>query len=155
MKAKKRQRLYFFGGIFLAASAAVALTLFALSGSITYFYTPSELAKLDEAPVRAIRLGGLVKEGSVDFTNAESGDVVAFTVTDGGADMRVVFAGLLPDLFREGQGVVVQGRLNDKGGMTADNVLAKHDENYMPKEVADALKEQGMWQHGDEPQPKP
>ncbi len=145
MTAKKRQRLIFFGGVFLAAAAAVALTLFALRGSITYFYTPSELAALNEKPTSAIRLGGLVADGSVDYAGNATGDVVAFTVTDGGADIRVTYAGLLPDLFREGQGVVVQGRLKD-GGVIADNVLAKHDENYMPREVAEALKEQGVWQ---------
>ncbi len=146
MTAKKRNRLFFFGGVFLAAAAAVALTLFALRGSITYFYTPSELAALDETPTRAIRLGGLVKEESVAYDSAETGDVVSFTVTDRSADVSVVFAGLLPDLFREGQGVVVQGTLGGDGALIADNVLAKHDENYMPKEVADALKEQGVWQ---------
>ncbi len=149
MSQKKQQRLIFFGGIFLAAAAAVALTLFALRGSITYFYTPSELAALGETPSSPIRLGGLVADGSVEYAKAETGDVVSFTVEDGGADIRVNFAGLLPDLFREGQGVVVQGRMTDDGVMTADNVLAKHDENYMPKEVADALKEQGVWQETD------
>lgn len=146
MTKKKNQRLVFFGGIFLAATAAVALTLFALRGSITYFYTPSELIALAETPSSPIRLGGLVSTGSVEYVIAETGDVVSFTIEDGSADIRVNFAGLLPDLFREGQGVIVQGRMTGNGVMTADNVLAKHDENYMPKEVADALKEQGVWQ---------
>ena len=146
MTRKKQQRLFVFGGVFLAAAGAAALTLWALSGSITYFYTPSQLADLDQTPDRPIRLGGLVADGSVDYAGADTGDIVAFTVTDGGADVRVSYAGLLPDLFREGQGVVVQGRMTAADLMTADNVLAKHDENYMPKEVADALKEQGVWQ---------
>ena len=145
MTQKKRQRLIFFGGVFFAAAAAVALTLFALRGSITYFYLPSELAALDETPTSPIRLGGLVADGSVEYVKAETGDVVSFTVEDASAGIRVNFAGLLPDLFREGQGVVVQGRMTTDSIMTADSVLAKHDENYMPKEVADALKEQGVW----------
>jgi len=146
MKPNKQQRLVLFGGVFLAAAGAVALTLFALRGSITYFYTPSDLAALSEKPSGPIRLGGLVAMNSVEYMKAATGDVVSFTVEDGGADIAVTYAGLLPDLFREGQGVVVQGRLNDDGALTADNVLAKHDETYMPKEVADALKEQGVWQ---------
>ncbi len=149
MSPKKQQRLILFGGIFLAAAAAVALTLFALRGSITYFYTPSELAALGETPSSPIRLGGLVADGSVAYAKAETGDVVSFTIEDGGSDVRVHFAGLLPDLFREGQGVVVQGRMTGARVMTADNVLAKHDENYMPKEVADALKEQGVWKEDE------
>jgi cytochrome c-type biogenesis protein CcmE len=147
MTKKKQQRLFLFGGIFVAAALAVGLTVTALSGSITYFYTPSQLAALDETPARPIRLGGLVADGSIAYANDAGGDRVSFVVTDGGADVRVAFAGILPDLFREGQGVVVQGRMDRSGAMTADNVLAKHDENYMPKEVADALKEQGLWQH--------
>lgn len=149
MTPKKRQRLIFFGGVFFAAAGAVALTLFALRGSITYFYLPSELAALDEKPTSAIRLGGLVADGSVEYVRAETGDVVSFTVEDASAEIRVHYAGLLPDLFREGQGVVVQGRMTSDNLMTADNVLAKHDESYMPKEVADALKEQGVWQDGE------
>lgn len=146
MTPRKKQRLYLFGGIFAAAAGAAALTLTALSGSITYFYTPSEIAALDILPETAIRLGGLVADGSVIQSSAPDGDMVVFAVTDGGAQIAVTFGGLLPDLFREGQGVVVEGRLGPGGTLAADNVLAKHDENYMPKEVADALKEQGVWQ---------
>ncbi|MEM8770670.1 MAG: cytochrome c maturation protein CcmE [Pseudomonadota bacterium] len=150
MKQKKRERLYMFGGAFIAAAGAVALTLTALSQSITYFYTPSELADLEEAPTRPIRLGGLVLDGSVKHpTGPTSGEQITFVVTDGGAEVRVSYKGLLPDLFREGQGVVVQGKLIGANDLVADNVLAKHDENYMPKEVADALKEQGRWKDGD------
>ncbi len=149
MTKKKRQRLFVFGGVFAAAALAVGLTLTALSGSITYFYTPSELAKLDATPDRPIRLGGLVAEGSVRYEQANTGDIAHFTVTDGGAEVAVSYAGVLPDLFRVGQGVVVQGRMTDANVMAADNVLAKHDESYMPKEVADALKEQGLWQHDE------
>lgn len=149
MTKKKRARIALFGGVFLIAAAAAALTLTALSGSITYFYTPSELTELDERPTGPIRLGGLVADGSVEYAGRENGDIVSFTVTDGGANILVSYAGLLPDLFREGQGVVVQGRLVSDNQLTADNVLAKHDENYMPKEVADALKEQGRWQESE------
>lgn len=144
---KKQKRFLLFGGAFAAAAGAAALTLTALESSVTYFYTPSNLAALREAPARTIRLGGLVAAGSVSYENSDATDsIVSFTVTDGAADIRVSYQGILPDLFREGQGVVVQGRVISASLLKADNVLAKHDENYMPKEVADALKEQGHWQ---------
>jgi len=144
---KKQKRFALFGGAFFAASAAAALTLTALSSSVTYFYTPSDLAALDEAPTRSVRLGGLVAADSVKYESSNANDsIVSFTVTDGAANIRVSYQGILPDLFREGQGVVVQGRVVSASLLKADNVLAKHDENYMPKEVADALKEQGHWQ---------
>ena len=147
----KRKRLILFGGAFVAAASAAALTLTALNSSITYFYTPSELSALEEQPSRAIRLGGLVAVDSIEYQKSGSGaSIVSFTVTDGAAAMRVSYEGILPDLFREGQGVVVQGRILPGGHLNADNVLAKHDENYMPKEVADALKEQGRWQETPE-----
>ena len=149
MTPKKQQRLILFVGVFAAAAGAVALTLYALRGSVTYFYTPSELAELTELPSRPIRLGGLVAAESVSYAKATTGDIVSFTVEDAGDAILVTYAGLLPDLFREGQGVVVQGRMTGDGVMKADTVLAKHDENYMPKEVADALKEQGVWQEGE------
>ncbi|MCB2113071.1 MAG: cytochrome c maturation protein CcmE [Parvularculaceae bacterium] len=146
---KKTKRLYLALGLFAFAAGAVALTLNALKGSITYFYLPSDLAALDERPAAAIRLGGLVETGSVEFGETEdrTRPHVAFIVTDGENRIRVAYAGLLPDLFREGQGVIVQGRFTADGDhLNADTVLAKHDENYMPKEVADALKEKGRWQ---------
>ncbi|MEO1251928.1 MAG: cytochrome c maturation protein CcmE [Pseudomonadota bacterium] len=146
MTKKKRERLYLFGGVFIAAAIAVGLTLTALSGSITYFYTPSDLAKLDAPPQRPIRLGGLVADKSVEYAQSGSGELVSFIIEDGAAAIRVSYAGILPDLFREGQGVIVEGRLVGADALNADTVLAKHDENYMPKEVADALKEQGHWQ---------
>ena len=148
---KKTRRLYLAIGIFAFAAAAVGLTLNALKTSITYFYMPSEIAAMAERPGAAIRLGGLVETGSIAYPGAGGGagdtSLVEFSVTDGANSIKVAYAGLLPDLFREGQGVIVQGRFHDGGAvLTADNVLAKHDENYMPKEVADALKEQGLWQ---------
>lgn len=151
---KKTRRLRLAIGIFAFAAAAVGLTLSALKSSITYFYMPSDIAAMAEKPGNAIRLGGLVETGSINYPNAASGTdknaLVEFRVTDGANTIKVVYAGLLPDLFREGQGVIVQGRFAPGGAMLkADNVLAKHDENYMPKEVADALKEQGLWKDAE------
>lgn len=148
---KKQKRLGLTAAVFIAAAAAVGLTLKALSGSITYFYTPSDLAGLVAPPDRSIRLGGLVETGSLIYADgaAKKGAVkVAFVVTDGEAQLPVSYAGILPDLFREGQGVIVEGRL-EGGVLVADSVLAKHDENYMPKEVADALKAKGRWKEGE------
>ncbi len=142
---KKQKRMTLFFGAFVLAATALFLTLTALKSSVTYFYTPQELAALDDFPARPIRLGGLVADNSVRRLTQSSMELVAFTVTDGASEIEVSYAGLLPDLFREGQGVVVQGRMTGPTTMTAENVLAKHDENYMPREVADALEEQGFW----------
>ncbi len=121
---------------------AAGLMLFALRDNIVFFYTPSELAKKQTASGARLRIGGLVKEGTV----VKNGQDVRFTVTDKTSDLTVSYTGLLPDLFREGQGVVVDGVLQPSGGFRADSVLAKHDERYMPRDVADALKKQGVWQ---------
>ena len=118
---------------------ALALVLGALRDNIVFFYTPSEIPLDVEG--RAIRLGGLVKTGSVSIDGLKS----RFTVTDGEAEIAVSFDGALPSLFREGQGVVAEGRITG-GTLTASNVLAKHDETYMPREVADSLREKGIWQ---------
>ena len=118
---------------------ALALVLGALRDNIVFFYTPSEIPADVEG--RAIRLGGLVKTGSVAIDGLKS----RFTVTDGEAEIAVSFDGALPSLFREGQGVVAEGRITG-GTLTASNVLAKHDETYMPREVADSLREKGIWQ---------
>ena len=121
---------------------ALMLVLGALRDNIVFFYSPSEI---DSAtPRKAIRLGGLVKEGSVTISGLDS----VFTVTDGSAEIKIRYANALPSLFREGQGVVAEGRLVN-GVLVASNVLAKHDETYMPKEVADSLKKQGVWQGAD------
>lgn len=146
--SRKQQRLYLTIGLIGMAALATGLILIALRNSITYFYTPSELAASGAQTDRIMRLGGLVETGSVEFADNVNGDQVSvsFVVTDGGASTKVIYNGILPDLFREGQGVVAQGRLAPNGVFIADTVLAKHDENYMPKEVADALKEQGHWQ---------
>ena len=120
---------------------ALGLVLYALSGTITYFKTPSDLAATPVPAGQRFRLGGLVAEASV---KRGEGTEVQFTVTDTLQSVPVVYRGVLPDLFREGQGVVAEGKLEPDGRFRADSVLAKHDENYMPPEVAKALKEKGV-----------
>jgi cytochrome c-type biogenesis protein CcmE len=126
----------------LALGAAAALVLTAMNDTLVYFYTPSDLRTKHVSPDRRLRIGGLVEQGSV----VHRGDVVHFVVTDLMATLPVTYRGVLPDLFREGQGVVAEGKLDGEGQFRASEVLAKHDENYMPKEVADALKQSGQWQ---------
>lgn len=122
---------------------AVGLVLYALSGEITLYRTPTELAEQQVSADRRLRVGGLVEQGTLwRGKNAE----VRFDITDTAHSLHVSYRGLLPDLFREGQGVVAEGRLVSPGNFLADTVLAKHDERYMPKEVADALKAQGVWE---------
>ena len=125
---------------------AVGLVLFAMRDSIVFFYTPTEVAEKQVATGTRFRLGGLVEEGSI--VRGE-GTTVKFVVTDRGKQLPVTFTGVLPDLFREGQGVVAEGALQADGVFRADSVLAKHDENYMPPEVADKLKKQGVWRGAD------
>jgi cytochrome c-type biogenesis protein CcmE len=125
-------------------SVASLLVLFALRDTIVFFHTPSDVAEKGIQVGQRFRLGGLVAEGSV---RRGEGSRVEFGVTDTIETINVVYEGVLPDLFREGQGVVTEGRLDASGKFLADTVLAKHDENYMPPEVADALKEKGVWQH--------
>ena len=137
------------GGVFAIAALAVGLTLTALGRSVAYFYTPSDLAALAGPPSGVVRLGGLVETGSVHYTDDKA--EVRFVVKDEAASTPVVFAGILPDLFREGQGVVVEGEIGLDGALRATQVFAKHDENYMPREVADALKKQGRWKEGEAP----
>lgn len=135
----KQKRLAVIAAIALLLAAAVGLVLGALRENIVFFYTPSEIPA--DADGRAIRLGGLVKPGSVQISGLNSD----FVVTDGEADIAVRFDGALPSLFREGQGVVAEGRIAG-GVLTASNVLAKHDETYMPREVAESLRDKGVWQ---------
>ena len=151
---RKQRRLALALGATLAAACGVALVFVALGSTVSYFYTPSDLAAAPQASQRPIRLGGLVEAGSLVYDEADRARI-AFVVTDGAAKTRVRYRGILPDLFREGQGVVVQGRLAADGALDASEVLAKHDENYMPKEVADALKRQGRWQEGKSGGPPP
>lgn len=141
---RKQKRLAVIAGGMSFIIAAVLLVMFAFGQSVAYFYMPADLEKTAVGPGTRIRLGGLVEAGSV--VRGE-GSTVKFSVTDGTATVPVTYVGILPDLFREGQGVVTEGKF--EAGSTvfsADSVLAKHDENYMPKEVADRLKEDGVWQ---------
>ena len=140
MTRKQRRGALIFGGVGLFALAAI-LVMFALKDSITYFHTPSDVIEHKVAAGQRFRLGGLVAEGSV---KRGGGTKVEFTVTDTLQQVPVAFEGVLPDLFREGQGVVAEGRLEPGGRFAADSVLAKHDETYMPPEVAKGLKERGV-----------
>jgi cytochrome c-type biogenesis protein CcmE len=148
---RKQKRLAAIGGMGAVLGLAAGLVLFSLSDSIVFFYGPTEIAEKGIAPGTRLRIGGLVAEGSVKRDDARN---VVFKVTDGNKELTVSYKGLLPDLFREGQGVVAEGVLQPGGAFRADSVLAKHDENYMPKEVADTLKKQGHWQDGKEGGPK-
>ncbi len=143
---RKQRRTTLIVSALAVLGAAVGLVLYALEDTIVFFYTPSEVAEKKVQVGQRFRLGGLVADGSVD---RGSGTVVSFTVTDKDKSLPVRFDGILPDLFREGQGVVAEGKMTAAGTFEADTVLAKHDENYMPREVADALKKKGVWQHGE------
>jgi len=139
---RRQRRLALIGGALAVLAVAVALVLGALKDSIVFFNSPTDVVEKHVKPGTRMRVGGLVKEGSV-----QRGDALAvrFDVTDGRSTVAVAYQGLLPDLFREGQGIVAEGALDPGGTFRADSVLAKHDETYMPKEVADALKKQGHW----------
>ena len=139
---RKQRRLVLIGSAMAVLAIAVGLVLNAMRDSIVFFSTPSELAEKHIGAGKRFRLGGMVLPGSV-----VRGDnlQVAFVVSDGTATLPVSYKGALPDLFREGQGVVTEGKLDTAGTFVADTVLAKHDETYMPKDVADALKKQGHW----------
>ncbi|WP_045367988.1 cytochrome c maturation protein CcmE [Methyloceanibacter caenitepidi] len=143
---RKQRRGVLIGTCLVVLGVAVGLVLYAMRDSIVFFYSPSDIAKMEIAPGQRIRLGGLVETGSV---KRDQGTTVHFSVTDGAKVMPVTYTGVLPDLFREGQGVVTEGAVQPDGTFKADNVLAKHDENYMPPEVAAKLKEQGVWREGD------
>ena len=141
---RKQRRLVLIGGSLGVLALAAVLVLTALKDSIVFFNSPSDVVEKRVAPGTRIRLGGLVKPGTL-----ERGDNLAirFEVTDGNNGIKVAYQGILPDLFREGQGVIAEGALDQAGLFKADSVLAKHDEKYMPKEVADALKKQGHWKN--------
>ena len=145
---RKRRRFFILGGFLLTFSIAAALVLMAFEENIVFFYSPTELSrKLEQQlipPNRRLRIGGLVEDGSVG--REDDGLTITFRVTDTVEVVPVRFRGLLPDLFREGQGVVAEGNMGSDGTFIATEVLAKHDETYMPKEVAEALKEAGQWQ---------
>ena len=142
---RKQRRAVLIGLSLAVLGVAAGLVLFALQDSIVFFYSPSDVAEKHIAPGQRIRLGGLVEQGSV---KRGQGATVEFTVTDTAKSMHVSYTGVLPDLFREGQGVVAEGHVQADGSFIADSVLAKHDETYMPPEVADALKKQGVWRDG-------
>jgi len=147
MVLRKRQRLILMVLALLLFGGATALVLTALSDNIAFFVTPSEIAAGKAGEGRRFRIGGLVVDGSVE---RGGGREVSFALTDTAAQVKVVYAGILPDLFREGQGIVAQGMLRPDGVFAADEVLAKHDERYMPKEVAEAVKRAGFWQHNEQ-----
>ena len=149
---RKRRRLIVLLVCGIGLGSAAALTLSAFSDNLVFFVTPSDLAKTDHGG-RQLRLGGLVEQGTVERSAAGGAAGVRFKVTDGSASVPVVYKGILPDLFRAGQGVVVLGSTQPDGVFRASEVLAKHDETYMPKEVADALKKSGRWNPGAGPPP--
>ncbi|GAA0784031.1 cytochrome c maturation protein CcmE [Roseibium denhamense] len=143
---RKQRRLTLIGSAGAVLAVALGLILFALSDQIVFFQSPTDITQNELPAGQRIRLGGLVEEGSV----VRSDDAkVSFRVTDMENVIPVTYKGILPDLFREGQGIVTEGVVNANGVFVADTVLAKHDENYMPKEVTEALKDKGHWQ-GDE-----
>jgi cytochrome c-type biogenesis protein CcmE len=147
---RKQRRLTLIGLAGAVLALALGLVLFAMNDTIVFFHAPGDVAAKNIAPGTRFRLGGLVKEGSV---KRGDGQMVTFEVMDAQGAIPVRYQGLLPDLFREGQGVVTEGVLEAGGTFKADTVLAKHDETYMPREVADALRRQGHWQgDGNPPQ---
>ncbi len=142
---RKGRRLTLIASMLAVLGVAAGLVLFAMRDSIVFFYGPSELAEKALSPGTRLRIGGLVKDGSVVRGDNKS---MSFVITDSNKEVRVAYTGQVPDLFREGQGVVAEGVLVEPGRFRADTVLAKHDEKYMPREVADALKKQGVWNDG-------
>jgi cytochrome c-type biogenesis protein CcmE len=138
---RKQKRLSLILGGLAVIGLAAGLVLYALSDTITFFHTPSDLADTHVQVGQRIRLGGMVEKGSV---RKGAGTVTSFAVTDTLKTVNVTYDGILPDLFREGQGVVTEGRMQPDGTFVADTVLAKHDENYMPRELANSLKEKGV-----------
>tara|TARA_R110002095_G_scaffold23402_1_gene24803 strand:- start:71 stop:535 length:465 start_codon:yes stop_codon:yes gene_type:complete len=141
MTPKRKQRLIFVMVLLVGFGAAIGLALFAFQKNLLYFYSPSQIASGEVETGQMFRLGGLVVEGSVE--RKDDGITTLFDLTDTAGSITVSYKGLLPDLFREGQGIVAQGKINQQGVFVAQEVLAKHDENYMPPEVAEALKETG------------
>ncbi len=139
---RKQRRLILIGGSLGVLAVAVALMLNAFRDSIVFFNSPTDVMENHVGPGTRIRLGGLVKTGSLVRSD---GLHIRFEVTDGKSEIPVTYRGVVPDLFREGQGVVAEGALNNSGVFVADTILAKHDATYMPKEVVDALKKSGHW----------
>src|SRR5579863_3585519 len=141
--SRKRRRLLALAVGLALLGAATALVLAAFNQNLVFFYSPSDLAAKGIGPGRRIRIGGMVEEHSLQ--RQDDGQTALFRVTDGKTNIAVSYTGILPDLFREGQGVVAEGRLLPDGTFSASTVLAKHDEKYMPPEVVEALKKAGRW----------
>ena len=146
MMTRKQKRLSVIGTGLGFLGLATFLTFYALGAKASYFYMPGDLKQTTLEPGQRIRLGGLVADGTV---MRGEGTTVSFGVTDKTDTVKVRYTGLLPDLFREGQGVITEGSFDAGGVFVADSVLAKHDETYMPREVADSLKEKGVWQESN------
>jgi cytochrome c-type biogenesis protein CcmE len=149
----KHQRLVLLGLAMIAVSGAVGFALYTLDDTITYFYAPADVKSKGVPPGQSIRLGGLVEDGSVK--KRADGVTMDFRVTDRIESVSVRYTGIVPDLFREGQGVVAEGSFDQNGVFKAETLLARHDENYMPKEVADALKKSGEWRPAQSPTQSP
>jgi len=145
MNPRKRRRLAFAAALIVAGAGAAALIVYALQDNVLYFYSPTDVTQKHIRPGVAFRIGGLVEKQSVHHG---MGAEISFVVTDGRTRVPVDYAGVLPALFREGQGVVAMGALNQTGTFAASEILAKHDERYMPPEVVDALKRSGRWKEG-------
>jgi len=152
MSRKKKRRMAFAISVLVAAVVCAGLVIFALKDNVMFFYSPSDLARSPVAPGTAFHVGGLVEMGSVV---RGPGLDVHFKITDGAKSMAVTYRGELPDLFREGQGVVAEGAQETDGTFVATQVLAKHDERYMPREVVDALKRAGRWKENEVPAKSP
>jgi cytochrome c-type biogenesis protein CcmE len=145
MNPRKRRRLAFAVALLVAGAGGAALVVAALKDNVLYFYSPSDIRTKHVQPGVDFRIGGLVEKGSVVKGPKAA---IHFVVTDGRARVPVAYEGVLPDLFREGQGVVAMGTMTDGGVFNASEILAKHDEKYMPPEVVDALKRSGHWKEG-------
>ncbi len=150
---RKKRRLWIVLACGLGVGSAAALGLTAFSDNIVFFVAPSDLAAHVAAPGRTLRLGGLVEAGSITRDQDRGQPTAHFRITDGRAAVDVSYVGILPDLFREGQGAVTLGVLQPDGTFRAQEVLAKHDETYMPKDVAEALKRTGQWRPESGPPP--
>jgi len=142
MNAKKKRRLAFAAALVAVGAVLAVIVIYGLGQNTMYFRSPTDIAEQKIQPGVSIRLGGLVQQGSVKHG---AGASVSFAITDGKSTVPVNFSGVLPALFREGQGVVTTGALNETGTFVANEVLAKHDEKYMPPEVVDSLKRSGRW----------
>jgi cytochrome c-type biogenesis protein CcmE len=153
MRAPKKRRLYLVLAVGVCLSAAVGLSLAAFSSTLTFFLSPREVVAKGPAVGLSFRLGGVVQVGTVATVITAGIPVTSFRVTDGQASVPVVFSGVLPDLFREGQGVVAIGAMNADGQFAADEVLAKHGSSYMPKDVEESLKDAGKWNPAYGPPP--